>query len=100
MEFEDYVCGDKDNLDDGVSKAAVALLGDVASTLPSAAPFFQQRSLIQSFIQVLLAIRGAGLLLLLDLDWDCVGAGLHKTAVVRMICTSLFLAQQRRCRRT
>ena len=46
------MCGDKDNLDEGVSKAAVALLGDVASTLPSAAPLFQQHSLIQSFIQV------------------------------------------------
>lgn len=50
LEFGGYVYGDKDNCDDAVMKAVVALLGDIASTLVGVGSVFQQKPYIQSLV--------------------------------------------------
>lgn len=51
MEFIEYIHNDKDNQEDAVTKAAVALLGDLAVTLPQVGPVFHQRPYTIKFVQ-------------------------------------------------
>lgn len=50
LDFEGYVYSDKQNLDESVSRVAVALIGDVASTLTGVGALFSQKPYVQSFI--------------------------------------------------
>lgn len=50
LDFMAAMYQDKASLDDGVSRAGVALLGDVASTLPSTGPLFAARPPVQEFV--------------------------------------------------
>ena len=50
LDFGGYVYSDKENVDESVSKTAVALLGDVASTLNGVGSLFTQKPYVQSFI--------------------------------------------------
>lgn len=51
LEFIEYIYNDKENQDDGVTKAAVALLGDLASTLPHVGQLFTQKPYTIQFVQ-------------------------------------------------
>ena len=51
MEFIEYIHSDKDNQEDSVTKAAVALLGDLAATLPQIGPVFHQRPATIKLVQ-------------------------------------------------
>lgn len=51
LDFEAFVYSDKENADESVSKVAVALIGDVASTLAGVGQLFQQKPHVQNFIQ-------------------------------------------------
>lgn len=52
---------DKENIDDAVSKAIVALLGDMASTINGVGPVIQQKSYIQNLILEARASQDPGL---------------------------------------
>ena len=51
LEFIEQIYNDKDNQDDSVTKAAVALLGDLASTLPQVGQLFNQKPYTMQFVQ-------------------------------------------------
>jgi hypothetical protein len=51
LEFGEYVCNDKDNQDDAVSKSLVSLLGDLASNVSGIGPLFAQKAYVQQIIQ-------------------------------------------------
>lgn len=51
MEFIEWIHKDKDNQEDAVTKAAVALLGDLAITLPQVGPVFKQRPYTMKFVE-------------------------------------------------
>jgi importin subunit beta-1 len=53
LEFVEAIWNNQAGHDDGVLKAAAALLGDVASTLSGTGPLFQQKPYVQSFLQQL-----------------------------------------------
>lgn len=50
LEFGGYVYNDKENIDEAVYKAVVALLGDMASTINGVGTVFQQKTYIQTLI--------------------------------------------------
>lgn len=51
LEFIECIYNDKDNQDDNVTKAAVALLGDLATTLPQTGQLFSQKPYTIQFVQ-------------------------------------------------
>lgn len=61
LEFGGFVYSDKENIDDAVSKAVVALLGDIASTINGVGPVFQQQPYIQSLIMEARSSQDPGL---------------------------------------
>ena len=50
LDFITAMYADKANLDESVSRAGVAVLGDVASQLPSSGPLFAARPQVQQFV--------------------------------------------------
>ena len=50
MEFIEVIYNDKDNQEDSVTKAAVALLGDLAITLPHIGQLFSQKPYTIQFV--------------------------------------------------
>ena len=50
MEFIEYIYNDKDNQEESVTKASVALLGDLAVTLPQVGPVFSQKPYTMQFV--------------------------------------------------
>ena len=50
LEFEEHVAGDKENQDDAVTRAAIALLGDLAANLPASGPLFQNKAWVQELL--------------------------------------------------
>jgi len=50
LDYGGYVYSDKENMDEAVSRAAVALLGDIASTLAGVGELFKQKPYVQSFV--------------------------------------------------
>lgn len=61
LDFEGFVYSDKENVDESVSRVAVALLGDVASTLNGVGALFTQKPYVQSFIHECSASSDASL---------------------------------------
>ena len=51
LEFIECIYNDKDNQEDSVTKAAVALLGDIAVTLPQTGQLFSQKPYAIQFVQ-------------------------------------------------
>lgn len=51
LEFIEVIYNDKDNIEDSVTKAAVALLGDLAITLPHIGQLFSQKPYTLQFVQ-------------------------------------------------
>ena len=50
LEFEEYVANDKENQDDSVTRAAIALLGDLAANLPATGPLFQGKAWVTDLL--------------------------------------------------
>jgi len=50
LDYGGYVYSDKENVDPAVSRAAVALLGDIASLLTGVGELFKQKPYVQSFV--------------------------------------------------
>ena len=50
LEFEEHVANDKENQDDAVTRAAIALLGDLAANLPNSGPLFQNKAWVQELL--------------------------------------------------
>ena len=50
LEFEEYVANDKENQDDAVTRAAIALLGDLAANLPATGPLLQGKTWVNDLL--------------------------------------------------
>ena len=50
LEYEEYVASDKENQDEAVMRAAIALLGDLAANLPNTGPLFQNKTWVQELL--------------------------------------------------
>lgn len=51
IDFIEKICSDAENRDDGVTKAAIGLLGDIASTVQNIGATFKAKNFYVSLIQ-------------------------------------------------
>jgi importin subunit beta-1 len=51
IDFEEHVYSDRENWDESVIRTAVALLGDMGSTIQGIGPLLAQRPFVKEFLQ-------------------------------------------------